>query len=74
MTLPVHWLPALTTDGWLLFATYSVRLVAYGFVSVVLGLPFLAAGSIKLVYDAALLLLFRGVHPPEERVSRTDRR
>jgi hypothetical protein len=34
-----------------------------------LGLPFLAAGSIKLVYDAALFLLFRGVHPPEERRS-----
>jgi hypothetical protein len=32
-----------------------------------LGLPFLAAGSIKLVYDAALFLLFRGVRPPEER-------
>ena len=31
------------------------------------GLPFLAAGSIKLVYDGVLFVLFRGVHPPEER-------
>jgi hypothetical protein len=38
-----------------------------------LGLPFLAAGSIKLVYDGALFLLFREVRPPEERVNRTDR-
>ena len=32
-----------------------------------LGLPFLAAGSIKLIYDGALFVLFRGVRPPEER-------
>jgi hypothetical protein len=32
-----------------------------------LGLPFLAAGAIKLVYDAALYVLFRGVNPLEER-------
>ena len=58
MTLPVHWLPALTTDGWLLFATYSVRLVAYGFVSVVLGLYLAAIGfgaaTIGLVFTAAV--------------------
>ena len=24
MTPPGHWLPSLTSDGWLLFATYSV--------------------------------------------------
>jgi hypothetical protein len=27
------WIPALTTDGWLLFATYSLRLAAYGLVA-----------------------------------------
>jgi predicted MFS family arabinose efflux permease len=32
-----------------------------------LGLPFLAAGSLKLIYDGALFVLFRGVRPPEER-------
>ena len=32
-----------------------------------LGLPFLAAGTIKLIYDGALFIMFRGVHPPEER-------
>lgn len=31
------------------------------------GLPFLVAGATKLVYDAALFLIFRGVKPPEER-------
>ena len=31
------------------------------------GLPFLAAGSIKLVYDGLLFVMFRDVHPPEER-------
>jgi MFS family permease len=36
-----------------------------------LGLPFLAAGSIKLIYDGALFLMFRAVRPPEE-ANRTD--
>lgn len=31
------------------------------------GWPLLAAGAIKIVYDALLLTLFRGVRPPEER-------
>jgi sugar phosphate permease len=31
-----------------------------------LGLPFLAAGGIKLVYDGALFALFRSTRPPEE--------
>src|SRR5205823_2870230 len=29
---PFGWLPPLSADGWLLFATYSLRLAAYGFV------------------------------------------
>jgi hypothetical protein len=31
-----------------------------------LGLPFLVAGGLKIVYDIALLSMFRGVRPPEE--------
>jgi predicted MFS family arabinose efflux permease len=31
-----------------------------------LGLPFLVAGGLKIVYDLALLGMFRGVRPPEE--------
>ncbi len=31
-----------------------------------LGLPFLVAGGLKIVYDVSLLVLFRGVRPPEE--------
>ena len=54
----VSWLPRLTLDGWLLFATYSVRLIAYGFVAVILGLYLAAlgfgAGAIGLVFAAAV--------------------
>jgi len=32
-----------------------------------LGLPFLLAGGLKIVYDLALLAVFRRVRPPEER-------
>ena len=32
-----------------------------------LGLPFLLAGGLKIVYDLALLAVFRRVQPPEER-------
>jgi len=31
-----------------------------------LGLPFLFAGALKIVYDVALLLVFRHLRPPEE--------
>ena len=31
-----------------------------------LGLPFLIAGGLKIVYDLAILAAFRGVRPPEE--------
>ena len=31
-----------------------------------LGLPFLVAGGLKIVYDLALLAMFRGIRPPEE--------
>src|SRR6266542_3176168 len=48
----------LTADGWLLFATYAVRLFAYGFMSVVLGLYLADLGlekwAIGVVFTAAL--------------------
>ena len=31
-----------------------------------LGLPFLIAGALKIVYDLSILAVFRGVRPPEE--------
>jgi hypothetical protein len=36
-----------------------------------LGLPFLAAGSLKALYDGLIYLAFHDVHPPEERSSRS---
>jgi MFS family permease len=35
------------------------------------GAPFVVAGTLKLVYDALLYRLFRGVTPPEEAARRT---
>lgn len=52
------WLPALSRDGWLLFATYAVRLFAYGMLSVVLGVYLdalgLGSGAIGAIFTAAL--------------------
>ena len=39
-----------------------------------LGLPFLCAGGLKLLYDGAFYLLFRGVPPPEEAPAGGQRR
>jgi MFS family permease len=51
-------LPPLTRDGWLLFATNGVRLFAYGFIAVVLGLYLAALGlenwAIGVVFTAAI--------------------
>ena len=53
------WLPQLTPDGWVLFAACGVRLFAYGFLSVVLGLYLaslgLEAGEIGAIFTAALV-------------------
>lgn len=55
---PPQWVPQLTRDGWLLYATFSLRLIAYGFVSVILGLYLAALGldsrAIGLVFAAAV--------------------
>ena len=52
------WLPHLTRDGWILFATCGVRTFAYGFVSVILGLYLAALGletpAIGGIFTAAL--------------------
>ncbi len=32
-----------------------------------LGVPFLIAGGLKIVYDLSLLVSFRGLKPPEEK-------
>src|SRR5258707_14267623 len=52
------WLPALTADGWLLFATGGVRNFAYGFLSVILALYLAALGldpnAIGVIFAAAL--------------------
>jgi MFS family permease len=52
------WAGTLSRDGWLLFATYGLRLFAYGFVSVVLGLYLAGLGfepwRIGVVFTAAL--------------------
>lgn len=39
-----------------------------------LGLPFILAGGLKILYDALIYVTFRGVHPPEERESYDRRR
>ena len=52
------WLPCLTRDGWILFASCGVRTFAYGFVSVMLGLYLSALGleapTIGAIFTAAL--------------------
>ncbi len=40
----LHWIPMLSSDGWLLFMTCGVRTFAYGFLSVVLGLYLASLG------------------------------
>ena len=51
-------IPPLSADGWLLFATNGVRLFAYGFIAVVLGLYLkelgLEAWAIGVVFTAAI--------------------
>jgi hypothetical protein len=37
------------------------------------GLPLVACGVLKIVYDVALLAMFRHVKPPEERVHPSPR-
>ena len=55
---PPGWLPELSPDGWLLFATCGVRTFAYGFLSVVLALYLAALGletaAIGGLFTAAL--------------------
>ena len=39
-----------------------------------IGLPFFAAGALKIAYDALIYSVFRNVHPPEERRPLTSTR
>jgi MFS family permease len=38
-----------------------------------LGLPFLVAGGLKVLYDGLIYASFRGIHPPEEQARLTTR-
>ncbi|MBI2321500.1 MAG: hypothetical protein HYU88_05280 [Chloroflexi bacterium] len=37
-----------------------------------LGLPFVIAGALKIVYDLAILAAFRSLRPPEEKKPSTS--
>ncbi len=54
-----RWLPQLSADGWLLFVTCGLRLFAYGFLSIVLGLYLASLGldsaAIGAIFTAALI-------------------
>ena len=54
-----RWLPRLSQDGWLLFATCAVRMFAYGFLSVILGLYLASLGmnlaAIGAIFTVALV-------------------
>ncbi len=51
----------------------SPTLTGVAFASAALGAPFVAAGVIKIAYDAMIWLTFRRVRPPEELARRTTR-
>jgi predicted MFS family arabinose efflux permease len=36
--------------------------------TIALGLPFVLAGGLKIVYDLLLYIMFRRIHPPEEQM------
>ena len=54
-------------------AAISPALAGMAFSAGALGLPFLLAGALKIVYDTLIYLTFRGVHPPEEEAIRRKR-
>jgi MFS family permease len=51
----------------------SPTLTGIAFASAALGLPFVAAGALKIAYDSMIWLTFRRVRPPEELARRTNR-
>jgi MFS family permease len=52
--------------------TISPPIAGYAFSIAALGVPFLLAGGLKIVYDLLLWRAFRAIHPPEERQPRTS--
>jgi MFS family permease len=48
----------------------SPTLAGIAFGASALSLPFFVAGALKIAYDLAIYLTFRGVRPPEERERR----
>jgi MFS family permease len=53
------------TTGAALAPVLAGPLLAY---NVTLGVPFLVAGGLKIVYDLLLYRAFRSIKPPEERL------
>jgi sugar phosphate permease len=53
------------TTGAALAPVLAAPLLAY---NVTLGVPFLVAGGLKIVYDLLLYRAFRSIKPPEERL------
>ena len=51
----------------------SPTFTGMAFSAAALGLPFFISGALKIVYDVAIYLTFRDVHPPEE-LERRNRR
>ena len=47
-------------------AAISPPIAGYAFSVAALGVPFLLAGGLKILYDVLIWRTFRGVHPPEE--------
>ena len=53
-------------------SSISPSIAGYTLENVWVGLPLVAAGSLKLVYDGLIYLSFRKVHPPEEQRGRSS--
>lgn len=48
-------------------SAFAPALTGYAFSVAALGVPFFAAGALKIAYDLLVYRSFRGVRPPEER-------
>ena len=53
-------------------SSISPSIAGYTLENVWVGLPLVAAGSLKLMYDGLIYLSFRKVHPPEEQRGRSS--
>ena len=57
-----------------LAAAVSPSLAGWMLTASSFGWPLVIGGALKIVYDLALLAMFRGVRPPEEQDARDNRR